>query len=240
MRRPHATEHIVRVLCLVLLVLVAAAVSPPAQATVGSADQVWVVGYEPTDGKVFLVRDPEGVVGPPQVFYYGVDDPPAEQRPDTPVRVRSWPDDTVQERLRALRERLVPLEASSRRGLSMTVTHGKLVSCPQQSRTPDNAASREALRLATDVGMVMVDVEGRSISEAVCREVDVVVRHAGLEARTSLITWGDTEIASVHRIPDSHRYLVILEHTGVTIESGYPQHIPLLLDTPPPDSEPHG
>lgn len=221
-----------RVLCAALLVLAAAAAPRPAEATVGRADRVFVVGYEPTDGKVFVVRDPEGVGGPPEVSYFVIDTPPDEQRPDTPVRVRSWPADEAMGRLQALRQRVVPLEVSSRRGASLSVTYGPLVPCPTQPLGTDDVAKRTALSMATDTGQITVEADGQAVSVAVCQDLDVVVRHAGLEARTSITTWGAPAIASVHRIPGSEHHLVILEHTGVTIESGYAQQVPLLMTAP--------
>jgi hypothetical protein len=172
-----------------------------AHATVGEPESVEVLGWLPAEHKVFLLR--ESGLENPQVWYYRLDDPPPpEQRPDRPVRVVSWAQDTLADRIVHLRTRLEPLTPAPLTGMEVVQVLGDEVEC------------------------------GTPLSPRTCRAVDVTIRWGGQQARTSLLTEGRLAVVGAWTVPGTDRRLVMLQHIGVHIECGYTTDVPLLLTGP--------
>jgi hypothetical protein len=216
-------------------VTVLAALLGLAHATVGGAHEFRVLGHDPVDHKVFLASDDAtGEVS--RLHYYALRAPPAEQRADRPIAVKSWYQGTYDEieaafpgRMAALQARLDPLPAADREGLVMEVHEGALALCPKGAGDGGPADERRGLAEAKADGRA----GGRYLDESgalvfVCRESRVTVTWAGHRATTELSGWGGVHVAQAFMLPGGGR-LVMLRHRGVTFESGYDEDVPLLL-----------
>lgn len=204
-----------------------------AHATVGGPTELRVLGHDPVDDKVFLMRDDAtGEVG--RLLYYALGAPPAEQAADRPIAVKSWyagaPNDVEAAfpgRMAALEKRLQPVPPADRTGLVLEVRDGPLELCPkgagdgtpaEQARALAEAGGRAGVQWQDDGGLMVF----------VCRRSEVRVRWGGQEAATTLSGWGGVHVAGTWRLPGGQR-LVMLRHQGITFETGYAEDIPLLL-----------
>lgn len=218
-----------------LLPLPAVLAAGLAHATVGGATEVRVLGHDPVDDKLFLLReDATGEVG--RLLYYALGAPPAEQAADRPVAVKSWYEGSFDEverafpgRMAALEKRLQPVPPTDRAGLVLEVREGPLELCPKGAGDGTRAEQAAALAAAAKDGRAGVrwqDDGGLMIF--VCRRSEVRVQWAGHGATTTLSGWGGVQVGGTWRLPDG-RPLVMLRHRGITFESGYAEDVPLLL-----------
>jgi len=222
-----------------LLLAVALLAAAPALAGTPPADQpITILGLTEDGSRVYLVRGAIGASGaPPLAMYFRLDLPPGRRPPDSPIELRSWSagadaaeiEARIARKIAYLGRHLRPLERAPLEGLELTLRYGALLPCPTQDGAPDAAAYESAVAKAQEA-----DREGRyeagGEKVAVCREVVAVVRWDGREVRTTLLTWGDVRIAGAWRFPGSSRGLVVLRHTGVTVEGGFDRDVAILVD----------
>lgn len=192
-------------LCLLLITDVA-------RASVGGPSAVEVLGWDPVERKLFVVEhfdDSESEDNPVLSYYLLDGDDPALAVPDRAFEEATSGDpgpDRTQDRIEALRARLVPLEPLEPVGLELR----------------ERLLALDACAGIPDPGFLPP-----------CREVLVQLHWRGQVRELQLTTWGMSDVVGAWEVPDTGHRLVLYSHLGHTWEAGYQQEIAVLFEPEP-------
>jgi hypothetical protein len=177
-----------------ILALACSAFATSASATVGGESWIELLGFDEADAKIYLLETHyDASADLPQLVYLALDSP----EPTRMIRVRSWyeGDDAhnqFPQRLRQLRQRLVPLEAADLTGLEIDSRVEKVAPCN--------------------------DLDFWNLE---CRDVRYQIRLHQRTATLQTSTWGFGDIIGLWEVPSQPWLLGLFRHRGHTHETGY-------------------
>lgn len=192
----------IQTMCFLLLVGLATSFPPlSAWATTGGESLIEVLGFEPTDNKVYLLRhEDDAMGGPPQLMFYDL----GSDAPEKLVGVRSWYEpekiDQFEQKLAALRGRLQPLVEAVPEGLTVCQRVTNADACP-----------------------VDFPMWGRR-----CLTLELTVNVGAASASATVESWGQGRVVEAFAVPGG-AHLVLFRHIGNTYEMGYDVDVPFLL-----------
>lgn len=198
----------------------------PAGATVGGDDHIELLGYEPTDRKLYFLEHIGGEAGElPRLHFFAL----GGATPGKAVPVQSWYTGPLQareqafpDRLKALRARLRPLAPSTLAGARLIVDHRPLRICASARVKPADEAASAAAIARWKAGQGDID-------SPACRPVAVQVSWKGHHGAFEAEVWTPPTLIDVRPLEDPRFALAIVRFGGKHYESGYAVEKVLLL-----------
>ncbi|MBU0551188.1 hypothetical protein KKF91_21855 [Myxococcota bacterium] len=189
-----------------------------ALATLGGPDHIEVLGLEPIDGKVYILKHVGGEVADlPRLGFFALNDAQDPHARWVHTGYQGEPQIRAARfnaKLAALKARLKPLKAAPLLGAELRLEwrdHRVCADAPSQPKTAEAIRARIA---AYERG------EGQDPEHPVCLAQTVTVRWAGYEGVTFIETWGGARLTGLWRLDDPRFALARLRHVGKHLEVG--------------------